>query len=119
MKNILALLIISLFVVSCAYNKDELPQPNSGTSGGSGGGTAPTITYTSHAKAIIDNNCAGCHNASSPSGGTSLVTYSDCFSKKTRIEARAIIQGTMPTGGPLPQTTKDTLQMWINQGALQ
>jgi uncharacterized membrane protein len=119
MKNILLVSIISLFIVSCAYNKDELPQPNSGISGGSGGGTAPTVTYTSHAKAILDAKCAGCHNASSPQGGVPLVTYSNCFSKRTRIEARAIIQGTMPNNGSLPQTEKDTLQMWINQGALQ
>ena len=119
MKNILTASIISLFIISCAYNKDELPKPGNGTT--STGTSGTTVTYTSHAKAIIDAKCVICH-AASPTGTNQspfLDTYSLAFSKKTRIEARAIIQGTMAPGNPLPQTEKDTLQIWINQGALQ
>ena len=117
MKNILLVSIISLFIVSCAYNKDELPKPNETGAGGTSTGGVPTITYTSHAKAIIDAQCVLCHSGSGQF--PPLNTYSAAFAKKLRIEARTIVQGTMPPSGSLPQTTKDTLQMWINQGALQ
>jgi len=112
-KQTTIILISCFFVVACTYNKDELPKPDDTLADG------PTRTYTSHAKAILDAKCVICHSAGGTNQSPFLDTYSAAFAKKARIEARAIIQGTMPQAGPLPQTEKDTLQMWIDQGALQ
>lgn len=118
MKNIILITVVTFVLVSCVYNKDALPKPD-GEGDSGGGSTAPTITYTSHAEAIIGSHCTSCHSAAGSGTSPFLNTYSAAFAKRVRIEARAIIQGTMPVSGPLPQTTKDTLQMWIDQGALQ
>tara|TARA_B100000809_G_scaffold266153_1_gene327575 strand:+ start:3957 stop:4355 length:399 start_codon:yes stop_codon:yes gene_type:complete len=116
-------------IVSCSYNKNELPEPivesvtvpvvtpvNPVTPTSSG-----AITYTSHIKSMVDNNCVVCHGSS---GGITLQTYSQVKSQADagRILARAINgsgTGPMPPSGLMPQTNLDTLQMWLDQGALE
>lgn len=111
----LALFVSCFMVFSCTYNKEEQPEPFVDDKQ-----QAPSITYTNYTKQVIDDNCVNCHSSS---GGQTpfLSTYSQVNTQKSRIVARAInnIPSTMPTSGPLPQTVKDTLQMWVDQGALQ
>jgi mono/diheme cytochrome c family protein len=106
-------------LASCSYNKTELPTPEEeAVEATNPNGTV--VTYTSHVKTIMDNNCIGCHGGS---GGVNLDTYSVVKAQADagRILARAIngSGGTMPPGGLMPQTTLDTLQFWLDQGALQ
>lgn len=132
MKNLaftLVLLGCIAIVVSCSYNTKDLPEPisenPSNPSAPADTTTNPTpttnITYTSHIKTIIDNNCVGCHGSS---GGVTLQTYTQVQTQANagRILARAINgsgNGPMPPSGLMTQTTLDTLQMWLDQGALQ
>jgi mono/diheme cytochrome c family protein len=119
MKNGIGFIATLTFVsilASCAYNKEQLPAPDELPIDPN----APVITYTSHAKAIIDNNCRGCHGAS---GGVALENYGQVKNQADagRILARSI-NGTgspMPPIGLMPQATRDTLQMWLDQGALE
>lgn len=115
------------FVVSCSYNKKELPEPIVETEGTPNPTPNPSpspsndITYTSHVKSYIDNNCVGCHGSS---GGVTLETYTQVKAQADagRILARAINgsgSGPMPPSGLMPQATLDTLQMWLDQGALE
>lgn len=105
--------------LSCTSNKDEPVVPQN--DGKNGSNQEIQVTYTSHVKNIIDNNCVSCHS----SGGTGqppfLTNYNEVFTKRVRIDDRAIknIPSAMPPGNPLTQDLKDTLQLWINQGALQ
>lgn len=112
--RVILMTIGALILSSCAYNKKELPEPVIVPEAG------VTITYTDHVKRIIDNNCIVCHSSS---GGQSplLTNYSQVNSNANRVKARAIdnTPTPMPPGNPLPQALKDTLQFWINQGALQ
>lgn len=111
----LTLFVSCIMIVSCTYNKQDQPEPFVEEEQ-----QGPSITYTNYTKEIIDNNCIVCHSSS---GGQTpfLSTYSQVSAQKTRIVARAInnTPSAMPTSGPLPQTVKDTLQIWVNQGALQ
>ncbi|MDG1475620.1 MAG: hypothetical protein P8Q14_00600, partial [Vicingaceae bacterium] len=113
------------FAVSCSYNKTELPEPIVDPVGTPSPTPSPnpsnSITYTTHVKAYIDNNCVGCHGSS---GGVTLQTYSQVKAQADagRILARAINgsgSGPMPPSGLMPQTTLDTLQLWLDQGALE
>ena len=118
MKNLLAFISI-LLLVSCSYNKGELPIP--GDDETITPYVGPLITYTSHVKSYIDNNCTSCHGAS---GGVSLGTYAEVKSQADagKILARAINgsgSGPMPPSGLMPQTTLDTLQFWLDQGSPQ
>lgn len=110
----LTLIISSCFLISCVYNKKELPTPSVDTQS-----ITDTLTYTEHVKQIIDNNCVTCHSTSGQS--PALTNYTEVFSKIGRIQARAIDNNptSMPPSNPLPQNLKDTLQIWINQGGLQ
>lgn len=119
-----------VIVASCTYNKEQLPEPitenptnptNPTQPVDTTSTTIPTITYTSHIKTMIDNNCVSCHGSS---GGVSLQTYTQVQTQANggRILARAINgsgNGPMPPSGLMSQTNLDTLQMWLDQGALQ
>jgi cytochrome c5 len=109
----LILLVFSFF--ACTYNKKELPAPEDVVVDPN----APSITYTNFTKNVMDNNCVSCHF----SGGQTpfLTSYSEVQSVASRIKVRAIDGSptAMPPSGLMPQTTLDTLQMWLDQGALQ
>jgi len=110
----LVLLSIGLFC-SCTYNEGSLPVPEN---------NGPKITYTSHAKTIIDNHCVVCHSPTAIPVATTpfLTNYSEVVAATPqRIKARAIDNSpsSMPPLTPLPQTLKDTLQLWINDGGLE
>ncbi len=113
------------FLASCSYNKDELVQPGSpGLGANSSTGENPSgavVTYTSHVKTIIDNNCIGCHGGQ---GGLFLTNYSQvkAIADNGNLLLRAIQGGgpqPMPPSGVLPQATLDTLQFWLDQNALE
>ena len=107
---------VAILVTSCAYNKEQLPSPENG-GGGNAPYNGPIITYTSHVKTIIDNNCIGCHSGGQP---PNLTTYSGVQAQAAtgRILAR-VINGSpsfMPPSGSLPQADIDTVQFWLDQG---
>jgi len=111
MRKFFSITIFLSFLCSCYYNGNELPQP--------------TLTYTLHTKKIIDNKCNNCH---SPTGTQLihrpyLINYNEVKNQIGRIHARALVQKNMPqsnsNNGPLTQGERDTLQLWINKGALE
>jgi mono/diheme cytochrome c family protein len=111
------LFLLCTILFSCAYNKNELPEPIILPDNGL------TVTYTSHGKNIFDTYCISCH---SPFGSESWLNLSTFQGVKVpansgKIQARVIDENpsVMPPTGSLPQVVKDTLQMWLNQGALE
>lgn len=108
-------LFIFTFMISCTYDEVELPEPvvinNDSTL---------KITYVNYVKKVMDNECVTCH---SPSGLEQpyLTNYNEVYTSRTRIKARAIdnIPSAMPQFNPLAQSIKDTLQLWLDQGALE
>jgi len=116
------LILISLFILSsCSYNKDELPEPLEEELVVN----VPEITYTNYVKTMIDNNhCLECHISGGPAAFRDYTTYSGIkvVALSGELKNRAIDNNgvSMPKGYPaLPQGIKDTLQMWIDQGALE
>lgn len=85
-----------------------------------------TITYTSHIKSIIDNNCISCHNNPPENGAPmSLLNYDNVTEA---IENRDLIERissndlseVMPFGGPrLPQNLIDLVILWQNEGLIE
>jgi hypothetical protein len=122
--NLVSIFIICLSCYSCSDNsiedeKENLPTPNSNGNGG----VITTITYTNYTKKIIDENCISCHSSTGLSVTPYLTTYVQVktIANNGRLKARVIdeIPSRMPPTGSLPQTVKDTLQLWINQGATE
>ena len=123
MKKILIITSV-LFLASCVNNnnKDELPTPQAETSTFSG----PVVTYTSHTKTYFDNYCIACHAVGQTQSFWPLTTYAEVSSFSGpggKIQTRVIDFGNMPPSGSgsgfLTAAEKDTLQMWIDQGAPQ
>ena len=116
-KNIFWLLLLPVFVTTgCYRDKEELLYP---------GSTQPVDCTTTPAKfsadvqPIILSKCAipGCHDASA-SGGVIFQNYAQVSSKKDRINARAVIEKTMPASGALLPAEIAKIKCWIDGGAL-
>jgi uncharacterized membrane protein len=112
-------IICTAMLGSCTSNKTTLPEPESGTTVAANN-TATAITYTSDVKVIIDAKCTICHSLG---GGQSpaLSSYSDVNANKSKVEARALVSGTMPPSSSQALTfvEKNILQLWLDQGAQQ
>jgi len=106
--------LLALLTNSCVKDKGKLPvvvpPPVS---------VCDSATYTKKIKAIIDAKCATCHSpAGGPTGGVNLTTYAEVSGKSSRINARALVEGTMPQTGS-PQLTADEkalIQCWLDKG---
>ncbi len=115
MNNRILFKILVLTLVSSCYNDNEedLYGPiNCDVS---------EVTYSVNVQPIINSSCAttGCHT----SGGTAPGNFNNYNELKSKVdngtfENRVLIQKTMPPNSPLSDCELETLQAWIDGGAL-
>jgi large repetitive protein len=69
-------------------------------------------------KAILATNCAfaGCHAGANPQSGINFTIDCEIVSRKDRINARAVVAGTMPPSGAISAADKQKITDWINAG---
>lgn len=69
-------------------------------------------------KAVLATNCAfaGCHGGASPQSGINYADNCTIVSGKVRINARAVVAGTMPPSGAMSAADKQKITDWINAG---
>lgn len=109
------LLLTAAFMQGCYYDKEELLYPGSNT---------PVDCSTVNAKfaanvlPLISAKCAtsGCHDATA-SGGLVFQSYAQISGAKDRINARAVVEKTMPAAGPLQPAEINIIKCWIESGA--
>jgi len=114
--SIFLLLMLAFTVAGCYKDKEEILYP---------GSTLPVDCSISPAKfatdvqPIIQSKCAipGCHDASA-SGGMIFQTYTQISAGKARINARAVVEKTMPASGALLPAEIAKIKCWIDAGAL-
>lgn len=90
--------------------------------------TINPISFSEQVWPIIQNNCLGCHSASSASGGVDLSSYSQVkYYSETLVSGTPILIGAilqlpefspMPPSGPLSSCQTRTVELWIEQGLL-
>jgi len=110
------LIIMTAFVLvfaSCTSDSDddlqEIP-------------TEPTeVTYDGNIKAIMQNNCLGCHSDPPVNGAPfSLVNFSQVNSRSgailNAISKQSGAARAMPPSGRMPQATIDLVDQWIEEG---
>lgn len=110
------IIIATILVQSCYYDKEELLYP---------GSTAAVDCTTINAKfgadvqPLITSKCAtsGCHDATA-AGGITLENYAQISGAKDRVNARSVVEKTMPSSGPLQQSEVNIIKCWIESGAL-
>jgi len=101
-----AFLLIAATTISCSK---EDPDDNTNTPG-------PLFLQ---AKSVITSGCAvsGCHTASASAGGLNFESNDQIVASANRINARAVVEGTMPPTAPLSADSKAKITAWINAGA--
>ena len=112
MKKIIisAVLIGTVFLTGCYYDKEEQLYPNTGTDC-----NAP-LTYNTGIKTLIDGNCANCHK---PGGNTpDLTTYALVKANIDLVKKWAITDKKMPSSG-LNTCNYTKLDNWIKAGSLE
>jgi SprB repeat len=69
-------------------------------------------------KAVLAANCAlsGCHAGANPQNGINFTIDCEIVTRQTRINARAVVAGTMPPTGAISAADKQKITDWINAG---
>ena len=80
--------------------------------------TGKTLSFEAVQSAVLGPRCVSCHsNAGGNAGGANLETYEAVKQWLPRIEARALVDKTMPRGNPLSESEAGILKAWISTGA--
>lgn len=89
--------------------------------------TAPcdttNINYSTTIVNLMNNNCIGCHNSSSASGGVNLATYNGVVASANSSKLMNTINFTSgykqmpPSGLQLSSCDREKIQHWIDNGA--
>lgn len=113
-KTGLFILSIVITIQSCYYDKEELLYPESNTVNCS----AINAKFSADVLPLITARCAtsGCHDATA-SGGLIFQNYAQISGVKDRINARAVVEKTMPSSGPLQPSEINIIRCWIESGA--
>jgi hypothetical protein len=118
-----ALIITSAFFYSCDKRVGLLPTaPAAAPIAGS---ACDSMRFSVEIKPILVTYCAvpGCHDATTKQNFIDFSNYNDAKAQALggRIKIRAIDPSSapMPATGLIPQSERDKLQCWINNGALQ
>lgn len=78
-----------------------------------------TVTYLSHVKKIIDNNCVECHGGYDPADGLDLTTYNKVKHAAEDHHLLDLIHSTskpMPPEGLLPENERAIITSWAKNG---
>ncbi len=119
-KNVLLILSLGLFLISCSSSSEpEIIPPD-----GNGNGTSAKTTYDKDVKTIINNSCAtsACHDSTNPASGLKLTNYAEV---KNAAENGALISrmnsssNPMPASGRLSSSTRAIMDKWKTDGFLE
>ena len=79
--------------------------------------TGEAKSFVTDVSPVIQANCTspGCHNSGSNNGPGALITYQQIFNARISIRA-AVASGSMPQGGSLSASQKNTILCWIDNG---
>ena len=83
-----------------------------------------SASFKTDVRKILDNNCMGCHNSTSASGGVVFDTHSNVKSYANGIGDKLYVSLTsatgskkMPPGGSLPACDIEKVKVWIEGGS--
>lgn len=77
------------------------------------------VTYTNKVKAIIDNNCLGCHGAGSDDGEWNTFAGLSEVLMNGRFETEVLIEQSMPRFGSLEEEELNTIKCWVENGYVE
>ena len=116
-RLILPSAIVLLFLTQCAYDNSIDSYGNTTAC------DTAAVTFSQDIKALISQNCEGCHNGMSANGGLVLSGHQNTaaaalngslIDRMTRSAGDPLL---MPPSGALNECDISKLQAWIGQGA--
>jgi len=117
MKYMIFLFVVSLGTSSCYFDNYEDLYGNVNACDTS------AVTFSQDIKMLIGQNCEGCHNGASASGGLNLAGHQNIsnsalsgaiMDRVTRTAGDPLL---MPPGQVLSECDQSKLRSWINEGA--
>ncbi|WP_242119373.1 ADP-ribosylation factor GTPase-activating family protein [Aestuariivivens sediminicola] len=115
-KNFIFFFVSVLLAFACSssssddLSNDPDPDPNPNP-----------ITYDAHISTIMSSNCTSCHgNPPTQNAPFSLTTFNEVRTRVNSIISR--INNTsnpMPPAGLMPQSTRELIQQWKDDGLLE
>jgi hypothetical protein len=116
--TLILILIGSIFLAGCYYDKEEELYPNSSTTSTTSTTAPVMVSYKNDIQQLMANNCAtpGCHvtGAQSPD----LSSYTGLFGSRAIVKDRAnSVSNPMPSGGLMSISNRNLLNSWIDAGA--
>jgi len=117
-KRLLLSVLLGALLSSCYY--DNVVDLYGDTSANC---DTAAVTFSADIKAIIGQNCEGCHNGSSASGGLNLAGHQNISNSALsgsimdRVERNTGDALLMPPGTPLSDCDQSKLRAWISEGA--
>lgn len=115
MKKAFALTILLAGIWSCSSDSTDTVEPTPVT-------PTTAITYTGNVKAIIDNNCVGCHSTGGKAAFRPLTSYAlvkaavENSKLLDRIQLQTGQTGVMPQAGRMSQANIDLIVKWNTDG---
>ena len=121
--------LVAITTTSCESNElselleaETIADDGDTGDGDTDGDTANLVTYQNTTKAILDNACVQCHNATTANGGVRLHNYTNAsaIANSGRMIARMTNSGSpMPPSGNLPDPIIQDIIDWIDDGTLE
>ncbi len=117
LKSLALLISVGVLTTSCYYDNYEDLYGNATNC------DTAAVTFSQDINAIIGQNCEGCHNGASASGGLNLSGHQNIstsalsgaiMDRTTRTAGDPLL---MPPGQALSDCDQSKLRAWINAGA--
>jgi hypothetical protein len=113
MKKILVLLVTTVGMAGCYYDKENLLTPPK-----TAGGTCQNYSFSTTVSPLVVGSCSngsGCHGTGSTNGPGALTTYDEMKSASSQMQA-SILAGRMPLGSTLSSSQIQVITCWISNG---
>lgn len=114
-RIVVLMMVTAAIMQSCYYDKEELLYPGANTPVDC---TTVNARFAANVQPLINAKCAtsGCHDGTA-SGGLILQNHAQISGVKERVNARVVVEKTMPPSGPLQPAEINTIKCWIESGA--
>ena len=110
------IVLITILLFGCKNMAPEFTGGDTGTPACTPQFPDKNITYDNFVKGILTNHCIICHQGGNSPGPGNFTTYSGVLAYTGFFTLRVTQdRADMPQGNaPLPQSTRDSLNVWIN-----
>jgi hypothetical protein len=107
---------ITILLSGCINTAPELIDVNNGKPGCTPLFPDKNVTYDNYVKDILTHHCIICHQGGNSPGTGNFTTYAGVLAYTDFFNLRVIQDhADMPQGNaPLPKSTRDSLNIWIN-----